>query len=138
MELTHVPGPDGYYWLGSGPDRPIDVDAPVYVAIDHTKISGWEEERDLEEYFDSLREIAAAAPEGSRVTVQWESESDYEGGYDPVRIIGYYREPTEEERAERREINARIARKKEAEAARKAQKEREEYERLKVKFSAQP
>jgi hypothetical protein len=114
--------------------KPERLNAPVYEQIE-SEMVGWESERSLEKHIAELRKIAAKAPKGRKVVIEFDRESDYEGGYDTYRRIGFYRPPTDEEVEERRARNAEI-REVQAEAKLAAdEKERQEFERLKAKYA---
>jgi hypothetical protein len=95
---------------------------------------GWESERSLEKHIAELQKIAGKAPKGCKVVIEFERESDYEGGYDTYRRIGFYRPPTSEEVEERKARNAEIREVQGQAKAKAEQRERAELERLKTKF----
>lgn len=113
--------------------KPEKLDALVYEEIERETI-WWESEQPLEKHIASLRKIAAKAPQGCEVVIEFERDSDYEGGYDTVRRIGFYRKPTPEEIEERKALNAEIRQVQAAAAEKAAEHERAEFERLKTKY----
>jgi hypothetical protein len=114
-----------------------DVDARVYVSL--ISDDRYEEaETPLEDYIANLREIAAMAPDGVDVVIEFERDYGYDDDTTFTRKVGYWRDPTPEERLKReahnREARAHNAALAERAAAATAEAERLEYERLKEKY----
>lgn len=116
------------------PHSPVDVDERVYVELG---------ERDFDDRNDNtmplasllaeLTALGAKAPKGAEVVIEFGS-SGYDGGEYATYEVGYFRDPSEDEKAERRDTNRQIAERDKAREAEAAAKERAEFERLKAKF----
>jgi hypothetical protein len=125
---------DDPYW--DVPERPVDIDEPIYELLSREMIhDGWGKGEPLEVFIQNIRDAAADAPEGLPVFAKYDQESDYEGGYYYFLQIGYERPPTKEERSQRREINRLVDERNARRAEAAAERERKEFERLKAKFT---
>lgn len=124
---------DDDYWL---PYSPVDVDERVYVSLgDRSFDSGHEEA--LDDFIAALSEVATKAPKDADVVIKLSSSYGYEDERgEPEYEIGYWRDPTAKERAEREETNRKIAVRDARKAEEAARMEREEFERLKAKFES--
>jgi hypothetical protein len=117
------------------PMSEVDVEARVYVSLN--------EERHFErvamtidEYIAELRAAATEAPAGTEPVIEYETDAGYDDDYYTVRKIGYWRDPTPEERAEREAHNQKAREHNAALQERKTSEERAEFERLKAKYES--
>jgi hypothetical protein len=120
-------------WL---PYSPVDVDARVYVQLGERTYTGGEHEQSVESFIGELRALAAKAPKRATAIVKLSTGygCDDESCRDPEWEVGYWRDPTKKERAEREETNRKIAERDSRRAAEAADRERAEYARLRAKF----
>lgn len=120
-------------WL---PHSPVEVDGRVYVRLGERTYTGGEHEQSVDSFIGELRALAAKAPKRATAIIKLGTGygCDDESCRDPEWEVGYWRDPTKKERAEREETNRKIADR----AARRAEeadnRERAEYERLRAKF----
>lgn len=115
------------------PRREVDVDELVYVSLDeenHFERAA----RSVAEHIAEVQEIASRAPEDAEVLIEFEQDYGYDDDRVTVRRIGYWRDPTTEERNEREAYNNEARKHNAALAEREAATEREQYEKLKAKF----
>jgi hypothetical protein len=122
-------------WL---PNEPLDVDERVYATLGDRTFYGYadDSEMPLADFIDELNALARKAPKRAEVIIKFGTEGCYDDPPSPSYEVGYWRDPTKKERAEREETNRKLAARdaKRAEAA--TTQERAEYERLKAKFEA--
>jgi hypothetical protein len=118
------------------PMAEVDVNERVYVELESRTFYSWGDESEVpvNDFVSGLNALSARAPRGSDVVIRFSSESDYDGPSNPSYEVGYWRDPTPEEKAEREEHN-REAREHNARLEeRRAEQERAEFERLKAKY----
>jgi hypothetical protein len=89
----------------------------------------------LAEFVAELQELASKAPKRAEVVIELSASSDYEeSSASPRYEVGYFRDPTKRERAEREETNRRIAARDARKAKEAEERERAEFERLKAMY----
>jgi hypothetical protein len=115
------------------PFEPLDVNARVYEELGKAAFEGHDNTLPLSEFLEQIQDIASGAPEGVEVVIEPGTDSDFDD-YWATFEIGYFRNPTDEERADRMETNRKIAERDAKRDAENAERERAEYERLKSKF----
>jgi hypothetical protein len=115
------------------PQSEADVNERVYVSLDEERRFE-RSARPIDEVVAELREIASAAPPGAEVLVEFDTDTGWDDDYIPVRKIGYWRDPTPEERAVREEANRKAREHNVALEECRAAEERAEFERLKAKY----
>lgn len=125
---------DGREFLMLAYEKETAVGTPVYEEL-HTEPLDRDFEDSLEGHIQFLRGIATDVPDGCKAVIRFVVERDYEGGRDVARCIGYYRAPTDEEIASRKDRNKRVRAAKKALKEQAVEKERREFERLKAKFA---
>lgn len=119
-------------WL---PSSPVDVGERIYVAVGSREYYETSEQP-LEEFIAELRDVSKKVPKRYEAVFTLRASYCFDDPANPEWEIGYWRDPTKKERAEREETNCKIA---ERDARRKveaAEKERAEFERLKAKFDS--
>jgi hypothetical protein len=122
------------YVLRSYPMREVDVNEPVYVQLASRSFDAGHTET-LESFIANLREEASDAPPGVEVMIEITSGYGYDDERgEPEYEVGYWRDPTPEERAEREEHNRKAREHNARLEEREAEQERAEFERLKAKF----
>jgi len=123
------------------PTEPVDVDAKVYVRLHGEEYENFYSseghEQNLGEFMAQLESFQTSAPDGADAIIKFSSSYFGEGDTEASYEVGYWRDPTSEERAEREETNRKIAERDKANEERAALKEREMYERLKAKFGGE-
>lgn len=116
------------------PRTEIDVNARVYVELGEREFERHDDNTmPLADFIAEIQKVAAKAPKGAEVVIEM-GVSGYDGGEVATYEIGYFRDPTKKERGEREETNRKIREANAEREARKADQEREEFERLKAKF----
>lgn len=123
-------------WL---PREAVKVSERIYEYIERIEFPRYSSNREttLERHIAKLRKFGAKAPEGAKVVIKFGIESGYEAGDETAYYeVGYWRDPTNEEKAERHETNRKIAERDKRLAEAAAAKERAEFERLKAKFAS--
>jgi hypothetical protein len=118
-------------WL---PYSEVDVNERVYVELGEHEFDRDDNTMPLDDLIAELRDIAAKAPKGAEVVVEL-GTTGYDDSYNATYEVGYWRDP-KKERAEREETNRKIRQRAEQRAAKAAEKERAEFERLKAKFAS--
>jgi hypothetical protein len=120
-------------WL---PYSPVDIDQRVYVRLGDRTYTGGEHEQSVASFIGELQALAAKAPKRATAIIKLGTGygCDDESCRDPEWEVGYWRNPTKKERAEREETNRKIAERDTRRAEEAATKERAEYERLRAKF----
>lgn len=123
-------------WANSFPKSEVDVDEGVYVSLGERSFDAGHEQP-LDEFLEELRGLASRAPKRAEVIIKLTSgySWDDERG-DPEYEVGYWRDPTAKERQEREDANRKAREHNAALEQRKADAEREEYERLRAKFAS--
>jgi hypothetical protein len=119
------------------PYSPLDVDARVYEELGVREFGSYDDDdaMPLVDFIAELRALAASAPKGAEVVIDLTASTGYEGDSPTASYeLGYFREPTEDEKAERREVNRKIAERERQREIIAAKKERAEFDRLKAKY----
>lgn len=117
-------------WL---PYSELDVDARVYIELGERTFDCHDNTQPLAEFIAELQALAAKAPKKGEVVIDFSA-----GGYDDDIYaqyeVGYYRDPTKRERAEREETNRKIRERAARKAEEAAERERAEFERMREKY----
>jgi hypothetical protein len=125
---------DDDVWL---PATPLDVNERVYKELGEREFSHWRDDNTmpLADFMAELQALADKAPKGAEVVIELSASSEYDESSASARYeVGYFREPTKRERAEREETNRKIAERDERHKRAADEKERQEFERLKAKY----
>lgn len=123
------------YWL---PREKLKLNERVYECIERVDLPRYGgRETTLAQHIGKLNRLAAKAPQNTKVVITFGVDRGYEAGDETAYYeVGYWRDPTDEEKAERRETNRKIAERDKRAAAKAEEKERAELERLQAKFAA--
>lgn len=120
-------------WFDRYPKTEQDVGAKVYVYLDCAEYTG-DRELPFAAFLERLNTAAAPAPPGSELVIKFSGNGAYDDDESAGWEVGFYRDPTPEERAEREAKNAEVRAHNARLAEREAEEERAEFERLKAKF----